>query len=42
MKHFMSCTPDKINEKEMGWAHATPSQEKYTYNGGGKTHRKDH
>ena len=38
----MSCTPDQITEEELGWAHGTPSQEKYTHIGGGKTHRKDH
>lgn len=40
----MSCTPDhdQINEEEMGRAHVTPSQEKYTYIAGRKGHRKDH
>jgi len=42
MKHFISCTPDQINEKEMSWAHGIPSQEKYTYIAGRKAHRKDH
>jgi len=42
MKHFTSCTPDQINEEEMGWANGTSSHEKYTYIAGGKTHRKDH
>jgi hypothetical protein len=42
MKHFISCIPNQINEEKMGWADGTPSQEKYTYIAGGKTHRKDH
>jgi hypothetical protein len=42
MKHFMSCTPDHINEEEKGWANGTHSQEKYTFIAGGNTHRKDH